>query len=103
MESIEHTGTLFRWQGGEGGNWYFIAIDGAAGEALSATRLMRRLESGSARGFGMIKVTVRIGGSRWQTSAFPQKSGGWLLPVKAAIRRAEGLGEGDQVWVVLEF
>lgn len=103
MESIEHSSTLWRWSGGEGGNWFLLTIDGAAGEALSATRLMRRLETGSTRGFGNIKVTARIGESCWKTSVFPQKSGGWLLPVKAAIRRAEGIGEGDLVELVLEF
>ncbi|WP_324260357.1 DUF1905 domain-containing protein [Altererythrobacter sp. H2] len=102
MERIEHTGTLRRWSG-ESGNWFFLTIDGAAGEALSATRLMRRLESGAARGFGSIRVTARVGESRWLTSVFPQKSGGWLLPIKATIRRAEGIGEGDAVECLLEF
>lgn len=103
MESIEHFGTLWRWSGGEGGNWYFLTIDGKADEVLSATRLTRRLETGGARGFGSIRVSARIGDSCWQTSVFPQKSGGWLLPVKAAIRRAEGIGQGDVVEFVLEF
>lgn len=103
METINHTTTLWRWTGGNGVSWFFLVIDGVAGDALSATALMRRLESGTARGFGMIKVRAAIGTSRWSTSVFPQKEGGWLLPVKGAIRRAEGIGEGDQVEFVLEF
>lgn len=102
-ESIHHTATLWRWSGGAGGNWFFLTIDGAAGEALSGTALMRRLESGRARGFGSLRVTASIGGSRWQTSVFPQKGKGWLLPVKAAVRRAENLGEGDTVELALEI
>ena len=45
-----------------------------------------------------MKVHVTIGATVWDTSIFPDKgSGGWLLPVKAAVRKAEGLVAGDQV------
>lgn len=101
-ERLSHRGTLWRWSGGSGGTWHFITIDGEAGEALSATALMRRLE-GLARGFGSLKVRATIGDSRFETSVFPSKSEGWMLPVKAAVRRAEGLEEGEEVEVLLEF
>ena len=103
MESIRHSTPLWRWSGGSGGNCFFLTIDGEAGEVLSATRLMRRLETGTTRGFGSMRVSARVGEHRWSTSVFPQKEGGWLLPVKAAIRRAEHMGEGDRVELVLEF
>ncbi|MFM5885412.1 MAG: DUF1905 domain-containing protein [Novosphingobium sp.] len=76
-------------------------MDGAAGEALSGTALMRRMEK-TLRGFGSLKVKARIGESSFATSVFPSKDLGWLLPVKAAVRKAEGIGEGDMVAVVLE-
>jgi hypothetical protein len=38
----------------------------------------------------------------FKTSLFPSKELGWLLPVKAAVRKAEELSEGDAVEVVLE-
>ena len=103
-EHLTHTGRLWRWTGASGGGtWHFITIDGEAGEALSGTALMRKLE-GNARGFGSLKVIARIGDSRFVTSVFPSKSdGGWLLPVKAAVRRAEDLADGDNVDVRLEF
>lgn len=103
MESIRHASTLWRWTGGNDRSWFFLTIDGDAGDLLSATRLMRRLERGAGKGFGSIKVFARIGDSRWQTSVFPQKGSGWLLPVKAAIRRAEAIDEGDAVDLVLEL
>lgn len=103
METIEHTGTLWRWSGGNGTSWFFLTIDGEPGEMLRATALMRRLEFGRAKGFGSIRVKARIGESCWQTSVFPQKDSGWLLPIKAAIRRAEGIGEGDAVTCMLEL
>ncbi|MFM5907999.1 MAG: DUF1905 domain-containing protein [Novosphingobium sp.] len=101
-ESIAHSGTLWRWTGGNGGSWHFITIDGEAGEALSATALMQRLE-GLGRGFGSLKVRATIGDTTFATSVFPSSSEGWMLPVKAAVRKAEGLGEGDVVGVVLEL
>ena len=58
---------------------------------------MRRLEFGRGRGFGSVKVTACVGESRWTTSVFPNGDGQWMLPVKAAIRRAEDLAEGDLV------
>ena len=101
-ETITHTGPLWRWTTpASPAAWHFITIDGEAGEALSGTAIMRRLE-GNARGFGSLKVVAKIGGSTFRTSVFPSKETGWLLPVKAAVRKAEGLAEGDAVMVSLE-
>ena len=101
-ESITHIGPLWRWTSSTGtGTWHFLTIDGEAGEALSGTALMRRLEK-SIGGFGSLKVKARIGDSVFKTSLFPSKELGWLLPVKAAVRKAEGVSEGDVVEVVLE-
>ena len=100
---ITHTGPLWRWTTDKApAAWHFITIDGEAGEALSATALMQRLELGRRAGFGSLKVTVQIGDSSFSTSVFPSKDTGWMLPVKAAVRKAEGLAEGDSVKVTLE-
>ena len=102
-ETIAHTGPLWRWTTPSApAAWFFVTIDGAAGEALSGTALMRRMEK-TLRGFGSLKVKARIGESAFATSVFPSKDLGWLLPVKAAVRKAEGLGEGDMVEVSLAF
>ncbi|WP_296675507.1 DUF1905 domain-containing protein [Novosphingobium sp.] len=103
MERIAHTGPLWRWTSSTAtGTWHFLTVDGAAGEALSGTALMRRMEK-TLRGFGSMKVMAQIGDSTFATSVFPSKDQGWMLPVKAAVRKAEGLGEGDVVEVVLKF
>ena len=48
-ERIACTAALWRWISPDGpAAWHFVSIGGAAGEALSATALMRKLE-GSAR------------------------------------------------------
>lgn len=101
-ERLVHTGTLWRWSGGNGGAWHFMTVDGAAGEALSGTALMRRMER-TIGGFGSLKVTARIGDTTFRTSLFPSKERGWLLPVKASARRAEEICEGDEVTVTLEI
>jgi hypothetical protein len=81
----------------------FIAVTGETADAVAAHELIRRLERGKRRGFGSVRVTVQVGDSRWQTSLFPQKTGGWFLPIKKPVRLAEGLEDGDAVEVVLEL
>jgi len=97
---------LWRWVGGSGSAWHFASICGEPAEALAGTALMRRLE-GLGRGFGSLRVRATIGNTTWQTSVFPQKSAdgaaGWILPVKAAVRKAEGLAEGDEAAVTLRY
>ena len=103
IETITHTGPLWRWTSDKApAAWHFITFDGEAGEALSATALMQRLELGRRAGFGSLKVKARIGESSFATSVFPSKGTGWMLPVKAAVRKAEGIAEGDNVTVILE-
>jgi hypothetical protein len=51
-------------------------------------------------GWGMIPVTARIGRTSFKTSLFP-RNGGYIVPVKAAVQRAEGIALGDTVTVRL--
>jgi hypothetical protein len=45
-------------------------------------------------------VRARIGESRWETSVFADKASGcYLLPVKATVRKAEGISTGDKIGV----
>lgn len=97
------TAQLWIWSSDKApASWHFLTIEGDAAEAIHALALMRRLESGRRRGWGAIKVSAQIGDTAWDTSIFPEKdSGGWLLPVKAAIRKAEGIAAGDAVQVTV--
>jgi len=101
-ETVTTRARLWRWDGGAAA-WHFMTIGGPAAETIAAHEAMRRLENGKGRGFGSVKVAARIGASRWPTSVFPHKQEGYLLPVKAAIRRGEGIAEGDEVEVELEL
>ena len=53
-------------------------------------------------GWGMIPVTGTAGNTAFTTSLWPQ-NGGYVVPIKAAVRTAEGLGIGDTVRLVLEI
>jgi hypothetical protein len=52
-------------------------------------------------GWGVIPVQVRIGKTKWTTSLFP-KDDRYLVPIKASIRKAEKLEEGDNVTLQLK-
>ncbi len=100
-ETVHLTGPLWLWTTDKApASWHFITIDGEAGDAVKATAIMRRLEGGKARGFGSMKVTATIGDTSWATSIFPAKDvGGYMLPVKASVRKAEDLVAGDVIEV----
>lgn len=51
-------------------------------------------------GWGMIPVTGQIGDTRWTTSLFP-KDDQYIVPIKASVRCAENLEEGDVVTIAL--
>lgn len=96
-DRIEASGTLVRWSGDKA-SWYFVVLTGdVVGEIHYAAM-------GRTRGFGSVKVRATIGGTTWATSLFPDKrSGGFVLPVKAAVRAAETMKEGDRVALTLEI
>ena len=51
-----------------------------------------------ARGWGSLPVLVTIGKTHWSTSIFPdKKSGSYLLPLKAKVRKAENIADNSFV------
>jgi hypothetical protein len=90
--NLEFSGELWFWKGPA--PWHFITVpDDKCGE-LEAT------SSFVTYGWGMIPVTAQVGTTEWTTSLFP-KDGRYIVPVKAWVRRAEGLELGDTVTVRL--
>jgi hypothetical protein len=74
--------------------WCFATLPQDAADEIRATQ--------ERRGFGSIPVRAAIGATAWETSVFPDRqSGSFLLPVKAAVRRAENIDGGDTVAVTL--
>lgn len=75
--------------------WFFVTVPQQPSSEIKAISNLVNY------GWGVIPVRVRIGKSEWQTSLFP-KDGLYLVPIKASVRRAERLEEGDEVTVRLE-
>lgn len=90
---VTFTAPLWLWSGKAA--WHFITVpEDHAG--------MIRMAVPRRAGFGAVKVKVRIGASQWSTSIFPDsKSGTYLLPIKADVRKAEALRVGDEAEVSL--
>jgi Domain of unknown function (DUF1905) len=80
------------------GAWYFIVLP------VKLSREIKLVDAGPHRaGFGSLRVTATIGATTWQTSIFPSsKDAAYLLPVKAAVRKKEGLKTGQRVALGLE-
>ena len=89
---------LWIWDARRADSWTFVSLPAEASEEI------RELADGRPRGFGSVRVKVTIGGSTWQTSIFPDGARGvYVLPVKGAVRKAEGLDTGDVAAVTLEL
>lgn len=81
---------------GDTAAWHFVNVDKRQSAEL------REKFGKKKRGFGSIPVTAIIGKTRWQTSIFPDKrSETYLLPLKARVRRAEGIDAGDEISFIL--
>ena len=93
---IVATSTLQLWTG-DSASWHFLPIAAEDSAEIRGHGLANR------RGFGSVRVAARIGKVAWRTSLFPQKSGGYLLPVKADVRRRAGIAAGNVVTVSLEL
>lgn len=94
---------LLYWRNPDGIAAGYLAFTGELAEQLVAARAMQKLEHGKAGNFGSVKVISRIGQTEWANALFPEKDGSWGLPVKKAVRLAEGLEEGDMVTVSIRF
>ena len=99
MNEFQFTAPLWEWPAKAA--WFFVTLPvDVAGEI----RLITSDEMMPKRGFGSARVEVRVGGSVWATSVFPDKqSGSYVLPIKAAVRKAEGLDKHDDVTVLLRL
>lgn len=99
--SIAFETVLWRWQAEPPakGAWFFVTIAGEAADGVRALGFERRA-LGARAGFGSVRLRVSVEGVRFETSAFPHAaSGGYVLPVKAEVRKQAGVGEGDLVAV----
>ncbi|MFE2420694.1 DUF1905 domain-containing protein [Streptomyces hokutonensis] len=84
------TGRVIEWRGPA--PYYFVPVP----DEESAD--IREVATLASYGWGVIPVEARIGEAVFTTSLFP-KDGGYLLPLKNAVRKPRGLGADDEVTV----
>jgi hypothetical protein len=90
---IEISGRIWYWRGPA--PWFFVTVP------ATQSRILKDISGFVTYGWGMIPVDVRIGKTEWKTSLWP-KDGRYIVPIKASVRKAEQLEEGDKVIVRLE-
>ena len=89
---LEFSGEIIEWRGPA--PFHFVTVPEEQSAAIEDVASM------VTYGWGAIPVKVRIGTTDFKTSLFP-KGELYLVPVKDAVRRAEGLDLGDEVTVHL--
>ncbi len=78
--------------------WHFITVPKKSSDVI------RERFQEFKRGWGSLPVRVKISGSEWKTSIFPDKKrGAYLLPLKTSVRKNEGIRAGDVAKVSLHI
>ena len=84
------TAPVIEWRGPA--PFYFVPVPDAECADI------HEVASVATYGWGVIPVRARVGAVTFETSLFP-KDGGYLLPLKAAVRAPQDLAAGDDVRV----
>jgi hypothetical protein len=85
---LAFSGPVWHWRGPA--PHHFVTVPEAEAGMLEAVSEM------VTYGWGMIPVAVTMGDAEWTTSLWP-KDGGYIVPLKAAARKSEGVEVGDVV------
>jgi hypothetical protein len=85
---LAFTGRVIEWRGPA--PYYFVTVP----DQESAD--IREVAAMATYGWGVIPVEARVGEVAFTTSLFP-KDGGYLLPLKNAVRMPQGLSADDEV------
>jgi Domain of unknown function (DUF1905) len=89
---LEFSAPMFEWRGPA--PYHFVAVpEDEADELRDAAAYV-------TYGWGMIPVRGRIGATDFTTSLWP-KDGGYVVPIKDAVRKPERLELGDEITVRL--
>lgn len=102
--TVDCEAVVWLWTGK--GAWHFVTLPLAAATQLKEINQIgfSSLAAKPRRGWGSIPVSVKVGGSHWETSIFPdKKSGSYFLPLKASIRKAEQIAIDDTIAIELSI
>jgi len=89
---LHFEGEIWEWRGPA--PYYFVTVP--EDEAAE----LQEVAAAVTYGWGVVPVRATIGGTEWTTSLFP-KDGGYVLPLKDRVRKAEGIEEGDTISVTM--
>ena len=89
---LDFSGPVIEWRGPS--PYYFVRVPDEQSEDI------REVAALATYGWGVVPVTARIGEVTFQTSLMP-KDGGYLLPLKDAVRKPQGICAGTVVTVEL--
>jgi hypothetical protein len=79
------------WLYSNNGTWHFVTLPKTIAKQIKTNI------TGPRRGWGSVRVAVCIGDTKWKTSIFPyQEMQSFILPIKASVRKAEEITEGDR-------
>lgn len=87
---------LWQWQARRDA-WFFVSVPDDLSDEITAR------SEGLTGGFNSVPVTVTVGATSWRTSIFPGGDGSYWLPMKKAVRVAEGIERDSIVDVELEL
>ncbi len=87
---MKFKGVIWQWRGPA--PFYFVTVPDAESAEIKAVSKM------ITYGWGMIPATVTIGKTKFKTALF-FKEGNYIVPLKAALRKAENLLEGDEITI----
>jgi hypothetical protein len=77
--------------------WHFVSLSRKQSEDIDKRFRDKR------RGWNSFPVLVKLGSSTWKTSIFYDKrEGAYILPLKASMRKKEGIKQGNRVSFKLE-
>ncbi|WP_250035242.1 DUF1905 domain-containing protein [Paractinoplanes maris] len=94
---VDFESELWLWAARKTESWTFVSLP------VEASDEIRDRTEGLRRGFGSVRVKASVGASHWRTSIFPGGDGVYVLPIKRAIRTAQGLEVGDVATVSVEL
>ena len=98
MNETTHRFEAPLWASTGQGAWYFVTLPKDLSHTIKFS-LGDRMNA-----WGTLRVSVRLGFSKWNTSLFrDKKRDTYLLPIKADIRKKEIVSEGDILSIVLSF
>lgn len=80
------------------GGWHFVNLP-----VDMSAEIKEQFGPIKKRGWGSIPITATVGKTTWDTSIFPDKKGYYLLAIKAAVRKAENIGEDDEITVTIKI